>query len=213
MGATRALRDLVRERWARRVERTLQVGIAAMLVWGLASVNVNVVVNATAALGVTLLPGVLERDPRVRLGAGLTALVALAAFLHVAGMFGLYEALFWWDHLTHTLSAVLVAATGYATVVALDEHSDVVSFPAEFTFVFVFLFTLALGVLWEVLEFAGREAAFVVGASPVLVQYGLEDTLLDLVFDAVGALLLSVFGAGELQGLVGTFVERFREPA
>lgn len=203
----------MRRRWARRVERLLQAGIAIVLLVGLAETNVNVVVNGLAALAVTFLPAVLERDYQVRLGAGLTALIAMAVFLHVVGMTGLYESITWWDHLTHTISAIIVATSGYATVRAFDEHSDALSLPAEFTFAFVFLFTMALGVLWEVLEFAGREFAFLVGAAPVLVQYGLEDTLLDLVFDAVGALLLALFGGRGVQGLVQSLVEHFERSA
>jgi hypothetical protein len=42
-------------------------------------------------------------------------------------------------------------------------------------------------VLWEFLELAARVVGDRVGASPVLEVYGLRDTALDLVFNAVGA--------------------------
>lgn len=189
--------------------RTLQAGIVAALLVGVAARNVGVAVNALVALGVTLLPGVLARDYRVHLGPRLTALLALAVFLHVVGMIGLYESVFWWDHLTHSLSALLVAAAGYATVRAFDRYSDDVYLPGAATTVFVLAVTLALGVLWEVLEFGARALAFAVGADPVLIQYGLDDTMLDLVFDAVGALAVALFGTRELGTLVATLTDYF----
>ncbi len=180
-----------------RVTRGLQAVIAAIGVAGLALRNASVVVNAALGLGVTVLPGVLRRDYRLALSPGLSLWIALAVLLHSIGMMGVYVRVGWWDHLTHALSGSLVAGVGYSTAVALDEHSDAVSFPRRFLFVYVLVFTLAFGVLWEVLEFASRGIATVAGWGPVLVQYGLEDTMLDLMFDAVGALAFAAIGTRE----------------
>jgi hypothetical protein len=70
------------------------------------------------------------------------------------------------------------------------------------------LFTVGLGVFWEVLEFVARELADVVGVEPVLVQYGLADTVVDLVFDMVGAVLVALFGTNELSDLVEDLTDR-----
>lgn len=192
--------------WARVLERALQAGIVVLVGVGVASANLNVVVNGVVAFAVTLLPAVAERDLGVRLGTPMTAVLALAVFLHVVGMAGLYDVVGWWDHLTHTLSAGVVATTGYVTVRALEEHSDAVTFTPRFAFAFVFLVTVALGVLWEVLEFVGREVALAFGHGPVLVQYGLGDTMLDLVFDGVGAVVAAVVAHGGVQRFVRAMV-------
>ncbi len=188
--------------------RLLQLAIVGIVLAGIVTRNVAVLVNGVLALGVTLLPGVLERDYSVALSPLQTLWITTAVFLHAIGMLGLYESVPWWDHLTHTLSATIVAGVGYATARAFDEHSDAVSFPPKFLFVFVLLFTLALGVLWEVVEFAARGVAYAIGADPVLVQYGLEDTIVDLVFDAAGALLVALFGTRQLSSSVETLVAR-----
>jgi hypothetical protein len=60
----------------------------------------------------------------------------------------------------------------------------------------------SVGVAWEVLEFAARGLAETLGVDAVLVRYGLEDTVTDLVFDAVGALLVAAFATRRLGGLV-----------
>ena len=193
----------------RAVSRLLQLAIALLLVVGVVTENLGIVVNGVVALGVTFLPAVLERDYSLNLDAKLALWLTVAVFLHTLGMTGLYRDVWWWDHVTHTLSATVVAAAGYAAVAALDEYSDAVRFTDQFLFVFIVLFTVGLGVFWEVLEFVARELADVVGADPVLVQYGLDDTIVDLVFDMVGATLLALFGTNELSDLVESLTERY----
>ena len=192
-----------------RLVRFLQLVIASIAFVGLATLNAGVLVNGVFALAVTFLPGVLKRDYRLSLSPVLTLWITVAVFLHVLGMLGLYEEFWWWDHLTHMLSATLVAGVGYATARAFDEYSDAVYFPPRFMFVYVFLFTLAAGVVWEVLEFAARMGARLVGVQPVLIQYGLSDTIIDLIFDAVGGVLVAVFGTSLLAGTVETLRARF----
>lgn len=174
--------------------RVLQVLIALVLALAVVRGNVPAAVNATLGLGVTFLPAVLERDHRITLPAGIATFLTATLLLHSLGMLGLYDGVAWWDHLTHVLSASIVAGVGYSTAVALARHSESVHFPPQFLFVYVIVFTLAFGVVWEVLEFVGREVTALLGVDPVLVQYGLEDTMLDLVFDAVGAVAFSVAG-------------------
>ncbi|MFC6725815.1 hypothetical protein ACFQE1_15855 [Halobium palmae] len=193
----------------RTATRLLQAAIGVVLIAGVALANLGVAVNALISLGVTFLPPVLARDWQVHLDARLTLYIAAAVFLHSLGMLGPYETVFWYDHLTHTLSATVVAGVGYATARAFDEHSDSVHFPPPFLAVYVLLFTLAFGVLWEVLEFGARIGARAIGAEPILVQYGLEDTMLDLVFDTAGAVLVALFGSGALRPLVESLTARF----
>ncbi|WP_232686445.1 hypothetical protein [Halobacterium zhouii] len=184
---------------ARTVARLLQAGVGAVLVAGVVTRNVSVVVNAVLGLAVTFLPALLRRDYRLHLSPGVSLWVALAVFLHTLGMAGPYHSVWWWDNLTHATSAALVAGVSYATVAALDEHRPNLDLPQPFLVVFILLSTIAFGVLWEVLEFATRGAAHALDLDPVLVQYGVTDSLLDLVFDAVGAVVVAVFGARHLR--------------
>lgn len=197
------------EERAEAISRGLQVCVLGIMLAGVAMRNVSVVVNALMALGVTLLPAVIRREYHVNLGPGLTLWVTLAVFLHALGMLGPYGTVWWWDHMTHTLSATVVAGVGYAVVRAFDIHSEALYLPDRFMVVFVVLFTVGLGVVWEVLEFLGREVAIALGMEPVLVLYGLGDTMWDLVFDAIGGLLVALFGRRGLSGVVVSLVERF----
>ncbi|EMA44146.1 hypothetical protein [Halococcus saccharolyticus] len=212
------LRDRIgiTERRQRQLTWAMEVGLVGMFFIGLDRGTTGIVVNTGIALLVTRLPSVLEHDFGIPMDPGLTLWITSAVFLHAFGTVGLpgspltpYQSVWWYDHLTHGLSASVVAAVGYAAVRALDVHSDEVSYPPEFTVVFVFLFVLAFGVLWEVIEFTVAELAAVLGTGSVLTQYGLEDTMLDLIFDTVGAAVVAIWGGARLSGVVSALADRF----
>jgi hypothetical protein len=213
------IRDLLRisERRQRQAARGMQAFLALMLVAGLLLRNGGVIVNATVGLVVTFLPGILERDLGLPMDAGLTLWISAAVFLHALGTITLpgigkpYVNVWWWDHLTHALSASLVAGVGYATTRAVDIHSDSVSLPPRFQFVFILLFVLAFGVFWEVIEFAIGLAASRTGTPGILTQYGLEDSMLDLLFNTIGAVIVAIYGSNQLSGVVDALTVRLEE--
>ncbi|MFC4359160.1 hypothetical protein ACFO0N_14530 [Halobium salinum] len=206
---------------ARRQEQAshaMQVVLVGIFFVGLYDLNGGVVVNAGVALGITYLPALLERDYQIPMDAGLTLWITSAVFLHALGTVGLpgmedsfYQSVWWWDHLTHALSASVVAAVGYTTARAIDEHTDAIHLPGRFMFVFILLFVLAFGVFWEVIEFAVSLAAAALGADSVLTQYGLDDTLLDLVFNTLGGVVVALWGTAHLSDVVGAVTDRLAE--
>jgi hypothetical protein len=79
--------------------------------------------------------------------------------------------------------------------------------------VFVVQFVIAFGVLWEVLEFAIGGVSSVLGSGAILTQYGIEDTMVDLLFDIAGAIVVGVWGTAHLTDVVGALQERLAERA
>jgi len=197
-----------------QLARVLQFCLVGFVFVGLYEGQLGVVVNAAVGLGVSALPAVLERDYGVPMDPALVLWVTLAVFLHALGTVGIpgtgsfYGNVWWWDHLTHTLSSSVVAAAGYAVVRAIDEHTDAVYFPPAFLFVLLFVITLAFGVFWEIVEFAISEIAALADVTSVLTQYGVTDTMLDLLFDTAGALVVAVGGTTYLSGVVDTLTAR-----
>jgi hypothetical protein len=191
----------------RALSRLLQVAVAALFAYGVATASVPVAVNAGLALAVTFLPGVLRRDLGLPLDPGLTLLLTTAVFLHALGMTGPYETVAWWDHLTHTLSAVVVASAGYVVTRAVDEHSPEFDVPEAAYPAYLVGFTLAAGLVWEAAELAVHAASDRLGVDAVLVPYGLEDALWDLAFDALGALVVAALGRRRLRPLVDALRE------
>jgi len=204
------------ERHQRRLSRAMQLTLVGFLGVGVYEGNAGIVVNAAIGFGVTQLPAILERDYGIPMDTALTLWITLAVFLHALGTAGLpgasvnlYRSVWWWDHLTHTLSSSIVAAAGYATARAIELHSDGVSLPDRFMFVFILLFVLAFGVFWEVIEFSVANVASLSGTQSVLTQYGLGDTMLDLLFDTLGGVVVAVWGTAHLTDLVGVLSARF----
>ncbi|GGK61405.1 hypothetical protein [Haloarcula sebkhae] len=192
------------------LSRVLSLALIGLFAVGIERGNVGIIVNSGVAILVTQLPALLERDYGIALDPALTLWITSAAFFHALGTVGLpgseenfYVTIWWWDHFTHALSSSVVAAVGYTTVRALDEHTDEISIPSRFMFVFLLLFVMAFGVFWEVIEFSITLTASATGNDTILTQFGLSDTMLDLVFDAIGAIIVAIWGTAHLTGVVG----------
>ncbi|GAA0229405.1 hypothetical protein GCM10009000_050820 [Halobacterium noricense] len=186
----------------------MELSLVGIFFVGVDRGNLGIMVNAGIAFAITHVPAVIERDYHIPMDAGLTLWITTAVFLHAVGTLGPYQNVWWWDHVTHALSASLVAAVGYATVRALDAHYDDVYLPPRFMFVFILMFVVAFGVIWEVVEFGISGLAVVLGAKTVLTQYGLGDTMLDLMFNTVGGLITAIWGTAYLSDVVGALTER-----
>lgn len=196
--------------------QAMQYALFGMITVGFYEGSAGVMVNAGVGFVVTYIPALLERDYDISLDPALVLWLTLAVFLHAFGTVGLpgaemhpYRSIWWWDHMTHTFSASIVAGAGYVTVRAIDVHTDAVSFPSRFVFVFILLFTIAFGVFWEVIEFAIAQVAAVTGGPTVLIQYGIEDTMKDLVFDTVGGIVVGLWGTAHLSGISEAVAKRF----
>lgn len=208
----------ISERTQRLLARAMEVGLLGFFFIGLDRGEPGIMVNAGAGLAVARLPSILERDFGVPMDPALTLWLTSAVFLHGVGVVGipgtglgnLYQSLSWWDHVTHALSSSVVAGAGYATARAVDVHSEEVTLPPKFMFVFILLVVLAFGVFWEVIEFTLGELAAALGSGSVLTQYGLGDTMLDLIFDTAGAFVVAVWGTAHLSGVVDAIGEYVR---
>jgi hypothetical protein len=197
--------------------RAMQLSLVGFFFVGLYRGNPGIVVNSGLGFLITYIPAILERDYDIPMDAGLTLWITMAVFLHAFGTVGLPGSesslygpggLTWWDHLTHALSSSLVAGAGYATVRAIDEHNNDIYLPPKFIFVFLLLFVMAFGVLWELIEFAVAIVGSMAGGK-ILTIYGADDTMLDLVFNAVGGVIVSIWGTAYLSDVSKAIRSRF----
>jgi uncharacterized membrane protein YjdF len=185
----------------RRLTRAMQVFLLAMVVYGFVWSQPKAISNGAIALVITVIPAALERNYEFPLDPWLGLWITSAVFLHTLGSSGLYSAIPWWDHVTHALSASLVAGVGYTAIRAVDLHSDEIRIPQRFAFAYIFLVVLAFGVVWELFEFGLDVAATTTGYTMPLAQHGLDDTVKDLVYNSLGALLVALFGQAHLLGV------------
>ena len=174
-------------------ERGVRVALLGVFVLGLRRRNLGAAVNAVLALFGTFVPRYLERLYDVEFEPWQRFYVGTAMVTHAVGMLGPYDDVWWWDHLTHTHSATLVG--GLVHVVSRRRGTDPA--PRVVTAVAV------LGVLWELAEYSIHRVANALGIEPILMTYGKKDTVFDLCFNALGALIVLAFGDEVLQNLAG----------
>ncbi|MFW6321645.1 MAG: hypothetical protein ACOC0Z_07315 [Halohasta sp.] len=172
---------------------TIVSALGSTLLIGLRRREAAVVVNAVGSLVAVAAP--IGVDPLVAVdGASgsvpvqLSLLVGIAGLLHMLGMIGWYDRIWWWDHVTHTVSAALIAAIIYAwlLVVGVDTPTAAAVGPKPLT---VGL-TMLAGIVWELAEWALRLLSDRLGIERVVKRYGRFDTPLDILFDFVGAMLV-----------------------
>lgn len=173
--------------------------------------NVAAAVNTMASLAVALFSLFLVAGFRPPWNSAVLApafpiWVTGAGLLHSVGMLGPYDSVWWWDHLTHVVSATLVAALLYAGVIVAVETTPASLSPTALALVTVG-YTLAVGVLWEVIELVARAVGERFDIEPVLVHYGWQDTAFDIAFDLAGALLVVALDVRLFVDLVSRYPE------
>jgi hypothetical protein len=188
--------------WERVLARVLQLGLLGLFVYGLATRQLGMAMNGAVTLGVTLLPAVVRREYDYTMDAGLLLWITLAIVLHVAGSLGLYTRVPWYDGVTHALSASVVAGLGYATLRSFELHSAEIDVPPGFRGLFVVVFVLAFGAVWEAFEFGTVAVSGALGFDSPLIVFGIEDIVTDFVFNAVGAVAVALWGTSHFDGLV-----------
>ena len=194
-------------RTQRRLTRAMQLLLVGIVAWGVLAGHPKAIINGSLALAITFAPAILERNYDIPLDPWLGLWITTAVFLHTMGSAGLYGYFDWWDHLTHAMSASVVAAVGYTAARAIDLHSDEIQIPKRFYFVYVLIIVLAFGVIWELFEFGLDVAAESTGIEMPLSQHGIDDTARDLIFNTVGAAVVAVFGQAHLTGVAETVRE------
>ncbi|MFC7042885.1 hypothetical protein [Halonotius sp. GCM10025705] len=196
----------------RRLTLVMQLLLFAIVVYGLYAGQPKAITNGGIGLGVTLLPAIVRRNYQFSLDPWLGLWITTAVFLHTLGSAGLYVQFSWWDSVTHALSASLVAGVGYTAARVIDLHNEEIHIPTQFVFVYLFIVVLAFGVIWELFEFALDLISAETGLTMPLAQHGLDDTVVDMLYNSLGALLVALFGQVHLTGVAESLRDRLLTP-
>lgn len=176
--------------------RCMQAGIVGVAVAGIATDHLTWVPAAVVSLLVTFIPAILKRNLDFVLPVELNFWIVLALFLHVVGGFSnFYNDVPGWDHLTHVMTASLIGGLGFVLVVITDKYVESIYLPRPFLAFFIVMFVMAVGVLWEIMEFANDSLVH------THLQYGLSDTMFDLFFDGVAGFAVAAAGTQYLKRL------------
>ena len=197
------------ERRQRLLTRLLQFVLAGICIAGLVTLRLGMAVGGAFGLGLTLIPAAIRREYDYTMSPALVLWITIAVSLHSIGALGPYSWFPWFDSVTHTVSATVVAGLGYATFRGFEQHSEELHVPSSFRPVFIVVFVLAVSVVWELLEFTSGQVSQVLGIEAPLIVYGVDDIVTDMVFNTVGGLIVAVGGSGYFVSLSGFFRRRF----
>lgn len=152
----------------------------------------------TGIICITLLPLLLERKFQVHIPPQfqLLAIAFVFASLFLGEVHDYYARFWWWDIALHTTSGFLLGIVGFLLVHLLNETKSLgMHMKPGFVAFFAFLFALGMGVLWEIFEFSMDTFFGTNMQKPMLNDpSGLTDTMIDLIVDALGALVMSIMG-------------------
>lgn len=168
-------------------------------------------------MALTLAPVALRSGLPVRIPSEFQILAILFVFasLFLGEVRDYYERIWWWDASLHASSGLLFGIVGFLLVYVLNENERVgINLRPRFVALFAFTFAMAVGALWEVFEFAMDQTFGLQMQKPRLGDpSGLTDTMWDLSFDAMGALLISAFGwwymINDERSFIETWIRKF----
>lgn len=146
-------------------------------------------IMATIAVAVALLPAILQRNYRIVLPWFLVFLLVLQLHLHTFWGVWLrfYDSHWFWDKLLHLKGTMLVSFVGFLAAYAIHLCGK-----ARLTGPILGLFTVvfgnALGAWWEIAEFLVDKTL------QKNTQYGLDNTMIDLINNLLGSLVAAGLG-------------------
>lgn len=170
--------------------------------WSLAFVSFT-------TLGLSLLPPLLAARWNLKLPLPFLIITTLFFFasIFLGEAFDFYERLWWWDLALHGSSALGFGLTGFLFVFMLFEGDRLAAPPSAIAFI-TFCVAMTVGAIWEVFEFT-MDNSFGLNMQ----KSGLDDTMADLIVNAIGALIASLTGYIYLvrnsAGLLGMALSEF----
>jgi hypothetical protein len=171
------------------------------------------VAQVAVIMALTLAPLVLRARLPIRIPPEFQMLTIAFVFasLFLGEVQNYYERIWWWDVSLHATSGLLFGIVGFLLVYVLNENERVdMTLRPRFIALFAFVFAIAVGALWEVFEFTMDQAFGLQMQKPRLGDpSGLTDTMWDLAFATVGALLISGFGWWYMIHKERSFVENW----
>ncbi len=138
---------------------------------------------------ISIVPTLLRRLANINLPLLLDFFVALALIFHVGnGVLDGSAFIDVYNKFTHFFSAIVVAFISLLILYVVHEfEGDIVNNTKKVLFDIIII-TIALGVIWELLEW-GTDILFHLTS-----QVSLDDTMLDLVADTLGGIVMAFIG-------------------
>jgi len=179
----------------------------ALVALGLARWSLAFVSFATLAL--SLVPPLLAARWSLTLPLPFLLFTTLFFFasIFLGEAFDFYERVWWWDLALHGTSAIGFGLTGFLFVFMLFAGDRFAAPPSAIAFISLCV-AMTVGATWEIFEYA-MDTAWGLNMQ----KSGLDDTMGDLILNAIGGLIASVTGYFYLRrnaaGLLGLGLSQF----
>ena len=139
------------------------------------------------ALAVSLIPTILKKNYEITLPLALDLLISIALLLHIGGgLLDGYSSIAGYDTLTHFVSSFLIAFIAFVIIYILHVYWDGLIMDKYALAFLVILFTVAMGVVWELNEWI-TDIIFQTSE-----QWGYADTLKDLFVDTLAGFVIGL---------------------
>jgi hypothetical protein len=172
----------------------MQGVILAITVYSIVIGDYPVTISGIVALFLTMIPAIVKRQWHITIPWFVTFLIALTLFFHVAGYVFEWYLIFYpyYDKIAHFVASITIALLGFLMVLILHRYGDM-KCSRGMTIFYIVIFTLALGAIWEIIEY------FLDFFLHTGLQHGNDDTMIDLVIDLLGGILVAVLGGNYLK--------------
>lgn len=146
------------------------------------------------ALILTLVPIFFERKYQIKLPPEfhLISIAFIYASIYLGEIHDFYFRFLWWDTMLHTLAGFVLGIIGFVLMFILYKGDKIKASPITIAF-FAFCFSMTAAVIWEIFEFA-MDTFFGMNMQKVHIGTGVTDTMIDLIVNAIGALIASIAG-------------------
>jgi hypothetical protein len=167
-------------------------------IFGLFIRDPSIIFTAFIGLFLTCVPYLIGRKIQVTLPWEVNFLIAFAVFLHVAGYSQqLYIFLYpYYDKFAHFISSITVAVLAFVSILLINRFSCT-KLARWQIFFYIVIFTMAIGAFWEIYEYLMD--TFLGSYLTKHLQHGLDDTMIDLIIDLLGGIVVGFFGTWYIQ--------------
>lgn len=150
------------------------------------------------------LPNIIKR--RFKIEPPSFMLIMFTIFMYCAIFLGEVRSFYYkvphWDSILHMFSGGMLGALGFSFISILNDSEEItMSLSPVFVAFFSFCFALTLGVFWEIYEFSfdgilglNMQKFMLENGTMLIGRAALQDTMKDLVVDAIGAFIMTLIG-------------------
>ncbi len=151
-----------------------------------------------------IIPNAFFKKKGIQIPTGMYILYMI--FLYCAIYLGEVKSFYYnvphWDTILHTFSGGMIGALGFSFVSIFNKAEKLhINLSPFFVSLFAFMFSVTLGVVWEIYEFSfdgilglNMQKFMLESGENLVGRAALMDTMKDLIVDMVGAFIMSLIG-------------------